>query len=36
MLIIGGIAQLLFAIKSRSGIFAIIIAVLMAIVGGYS
>ena len=35
MLIIGGIAQLVFAIKSRSGIFAIIIAVLMAIVGGY-
>ena len=35
MLIIGGIAQLVFAIKSRSGIFAIIIAVLMVIVGGY-
>ena len=35
MLIIGGIAQLLFAIKSGSGIFTIIIAVLMAIVGVY-
>ena len=35
MLIIGGIAQLVFAIKSRSGIFAIIIAVFMAIVGVY-
>ena len=35
MLIIGGIAQLVFAIKSDNGIFAIIIAVLMVIVGGY-
>jgi len=35
MLIIGGIGQLVFAVKAGKGIFAIIIAILMIIVGGY-
>ena len=35
MLVISGIAQLVFAFKSGSGIFAIILGVLTVLIGGY-
>lgn len=35
MLVIGGIAQLVFAIKTGSGIFPMVIAILTVIAGGY-
>ncbi len=35
MLIIGGVSQLIFALKARTGLFSIILAVLTVIAGGY-
>jgi uncharacterized membrane protein HdeD (DUF308 family) len=35
MLIIGGVSQLVFALKARTGLFSIILAVLTVIAGGY-
>ena len=35
MLIIGGIGQLAFAVKTREGMFAIIFGVLTIVIGGY-
>jgi len=35
MLIVGGIGQLVFAVKARTGVFSIILGVLTVIAGGY-
>jgi len=35
MLIIGGVSQLVFALKARTGLFSIILGVLTVIAGGY-
>ena len=35
MLIIGGVSQLIFALKARTGLFSIILGVLTVIAGGY-